>query len=85
MCEKRRERERGEGRGGGERGGGGGGGADVVLQKRVCPCSCTRVQARALVPLAGLSSRNPNACSLQEQVPGIPDGDLNQPQGEEKG
>ena len=52
------------------------GGADVVLQKRVCPSSCTRVQitwtrASALVPSAGLSSQKPYACSpRKKQVPG---------------
>ena len=37
-----------------------------------------------MVPSAALTSRNPYAYSLREQVPGIPDGDLNQPHGEEK-
>ena len=41
---------------------------------------------RTPVPSVGLSSRQKTLClCLREQVPGIPSGDLNQPQGEEKG
>ena len=53
--------------GGGEGGGGGGGGADGVYSERVCSCGLTHMQlikkqagASALVPSAGLTSRNPS-------------------------
>ena len=45
--------------------------AEVMQRKRVCPCSCTRVQliewasASELVPSAGLTSRNPYACCVR--------------------
>ena len=70
---------------------GGGGGADVCLTSA---CLSMRTQhalciewtsASALVPSAGMTSGYPYACSLREQVPGVPAGVINQPQGEEKG
>ena len=41
--------------------------------------------ASALFPSAGLTCRHPYACCPKKQVPGVPGGELNQLQGEEKG
>ena len=51
----------------------------------VCPYARTNAadqngRANAPSPSAGLTSRNPYGCSLQMQVPGVPSGNLNQPQ-----
>ena len=51
---------------------------------------CAQVQlikkasTSVLASSAGLSSRQPYACCLREQVPGVPKCKLTQPQGEEK-
>ena len=71
-------------------GGCGGCGADVVYDMRVYPCTPTVMQlikkasTSVLASSAGLSSRQPYACCLREQVPGVPKRKLTQPQGEEK-
>ena len=68
----------------------GGCGADAMYDVRVYPCTPTVMQlikkanTNVLASSAGLSSRKPYACSLREQVPGVPKCKITQPQGEEK-
>ena len=67
----------------------------VVVVRTICNAQvsvhlCAQVQlikkatTIVLASSAGLSSPTPYACSLREQVPGVPKCKITQPQGEEK-
>ena len=70
----------------------GGGGRKVLLHTCVCSFVCMHasdqhdlVRAHQTPRLGCQPVKNPYAYSLPRQVPGVPDTNLNQPQGEEKG